>query len=85
MINHKIFDTLKSFDENYLKRLRDFINSPYFNSNKKVKELFEIIYFKILNPIIMMQKKHPPKGDNKGGGGGGNKRRPRPANKPPQG
>jgi len=31
------------------------------------------------------QKKHPPKGDNKGGGGGGNKRRPRPANKPPQG
>ncbi|MBS1515247.1 MAG: hypothetical protein JSS63_09455 [Bacteroidetes bacterium] len=44
MINHKIFDTLKSFDENYLKRLRDFTNSPYFNSNKKVKELFEIIY-----------------------------------------
>lgn len=44
MFNHKIFDFIKSFDENYLKRLRDFINSPYFNSNKKVKELFEIIY-----------------------------------------
>lgn len=32
------------------------------------------------------QKKHPPKGDKGGGGGGGGgKRRPRPANKPPQG
>jgi len=44
MIKHKIFDWLSDFDEDYLKSFRDFVDSPYFNSNKKVKILFEIIY-----------------------------------------
>lgn len=44
MNNHKIFDWLRDFDEDYLKNFRDFVDSPYFNSNKKVKILFEIIY-----------------------------------------
>ncbi len=44
MVNHKIFDWLRDFDENYLKEFRDFVDSPYFNSNKKVKQVFEIIY-----------------------------------------
>jgi hypothetical protein len=44
MTNHKIFDLLRDFDEDYLKSFRDFVDSPYFNSNKKVKTLFEIIY-----------------------------------------
>ncbi|MBS1494922.1 MAG: hypothetical protein JST55_15515 [Bacteroidetes bacterium] len=44
MINNKIFEWLRDFDEGYLKNFRDFINSPYFNSNKKVKTLFDIIY-----------------------------------------
>lgn len=44
MVNNKIFDWLRDFDENYLKNFRDFVDSPYFNSNKKVKLLFEIIY-----------------------------------------
>lgn len=44
MNNHKIFDWLRSFDESYLKSFRDFVDSPYFNSNKKVRVLFEIIY-----------------------------------------
>lgn len=44
MKNHKIFDWLRDFDEDYLKSFRDFVDSPYFNSNKKVKTIFEIIY-----------------------------------------
>lgn len=44
MNNHKIFDWLRDFDDDYLKKFRDFVDSPYFNSNKKVKQLFEIIY-----------------------------------------
>jgi hypothetical protein len=44
MNNHKIFDWLRDFDDHYLKAFRDFVDSPYFNSNKKVRALFDIIY-----------------------------------------
>jgi len=43
MKNSQIINLLKTFDPKEIKRFREFISSPYFNKNKNVIKLYEVI------------------------------------------
>ncbi len=43
MEKSKIIDILKTFSKEEMKSFKDFVNSPFFNSNKSVIRLFEIL------------------------------------------
>ena len=43
MLKSKIIDVLKTFTQEELKNFRNYINSPFHNSNKNVVKLFELI------------------------------------------
>ncbi|MCI0715620.1 MAG: hypothetical protein L0Y77_04780 [Chlorobi bacterium] len=43
MVKSKFIEIIKTFSPAELKEFRDFIRSPFFNSNKKVIKLFEIV------------------------------------------
>lgn len=67
MITHKIFAFLRRFSSDEMKRLNDFVNSPYHNRNKKLKILFNEIkkYFPnfsspMLNKENLSKKVNPP-------------------------
>lgn len=44
MKNNKSIETLRAFPEEYLKDFKLFIASPYFNTNKKLITLYDLIY-----------------------------------------
>ena len=41
-MNNKTYTILQSFDKYEVNRLRKFLQSPYFNMNEAIVELFEI-------------------------------------------
>ena len=43
MKNTQLIKLLRTFDQKEIKRFREFISSPFFNKNKNVTKLFEII------------------------------------------
>lgn len=44
MKNNKSIDILRTFSEDYLKDFKLFIASPYFNTNKKLVKLYDLLY-----------------------------------------
>lgn len=43
MINTKLITVLKTFSKSEINKFRDFVNSPYFNKNKNVIKLSEVV------------------------------------------
>src|SRR5690242_9552158 len=44
MFKHKIFDLLRSLDQDEFKKLGDFVNSPYFSKSRNVIEAYNYVY-----------------------------------------
>ena len=59
MQNTRLVKFLKSLNKNEIRQFRDFINSPSFNKNKNVTELFEILseYYPEFEAPDMNEKK----------------------------
>ncbi len=59
MINSNIINVLKTFSAKEMKQFREFVSSPFFNTNENVVELFDIIkkYYPDFNSKSLDKKK----------------------------